>query len=144
MTGWQWRHNLRVSKSFKDVQRAESSGGAWLGESVRSAGSDRVQGLQSTPNSSLDVPLIQDISYCCIAHRTVTVTQRCSVTNCHFCDLHRVACHHLPSLTQSLPKNVLNSFTHWSLTGQQLTEISQSKKTHFSTVKKNHCHKIIC
>lgn len=35
---------------------AKSSSGVWLGESTRSAGPERVQGLQSTLCSSLDAP----------------------------------------------------------------------------------------
>lgn len=76
-----------------------------LTQSIRSAGSDRVQGLQLTPCSLsgcspftlhpiITTPWSRTSPYGGIAHRPVTVTQRCSVTNRHFCcDLHRVACH---------------------------------------------------
>lgn len=54
MRGWKWRHHLMASQSLTAVYYcAESSDGAWYGESVRPAGSDRVGGGSSPLHAAL-------------------------------------------------------------------------------------------
>lgn len=79
----------RCSLSLNALQGAAKSTGAPV-HFKPLPGRSRSAGASSSPP-----PPRCETSRCCIAHRPVTVTQRCGMTNCNFCcDLHRVSSHH--------------------------------------------------